>query len=648
MQTETPGVENGAEALEAVEETTVEPPPLITGPVPVLWFGAGSFLAIFLLLILMLIRGRVIKPARRKTMQGPVFEPAGENAEITFDDLGETDVPEEPQLETPVASSPQPHIDEDDEKEEAPLTLGPELAAQTPEGEDDTDEKPKRSAFAGLFSRKQPEDHAESDEHFDDMGALEESEPSETTVQSVEEEIQPEPEEAEISIEPQEEATPGHSIQQELERDLQRERGVRAFENIQAEEDAAFERRQSEAAIEKGLQSFGAADQSAHAEAKTFDVTGIEDQVRLLGVSLERRINALVDRVDAKMENAATTLQDDERAGTISEAHFAEFAELLSEQFGSLRESTNSAIDNLSSRITKLETAPTGAAALSSQVADLNRILGGALSPASEARAGLSDVLNRVLPAGSFALSHKLTNGKVAAALVSVPGSPTPFVVDDQFPLDAFATYKRQRLAGGSTAENNFRGVMRRHIADSVEDFVIRGETGDHAFLLAPTEQIFTALHTDFADLMKESHDAGVWIMSPTTLAATLQALFSATTAGAAPGNAVGGELLDEIIALRKRVSTLETEKHSAATALKEDAPRHSNGSTKTDGLQGDLEREAPAEQEGIAEVSINRPTAFSRADEEEAFENLENDEGFAEKADDPTAKSDRPPFPLR
>ena len=455
MQTLTPSAQEGTEGLQGVQEAPSDQGPFIEGSAPALWVGFGAFILVLLVTMILIIRGRVIKPAQRKAaVKSAVFEPAGEDAEITFDDDFDT-AAEPPDAAIEEKAAREDEIQDSNPSEDAKAAGDePALSAERPI------EKPKRSPFAGLFSRKKNQEKSDGDEE-QELGALEDGE----------EAAAPEPADAENSVDDvaatdieeafserrrmADEADAASLVAARELEEMRAEEEARA----QAEQEAAFERRKNRAAIEQGLQSFAELDE-ARQEAPAAHTASAEDMIHQVSAAFEDRMAPLFDRLDAKIENVAHAAASHDVAAdhaVISEAHFSEFAELLSEQIASLREAANNAIEGLSARIATLEAAPAGAAALSSQIADLNRILGGALNTAPETQAALGDILNRALPPKSFALSHALSNGKVAAALVTMPGG-APIVVDDHFPVDAFAAYQRQRLgAGGSvTAENNF------------------------------------------------------------------------------------------------------------------------------------------------------------------------------------------------
>jgi DNA recombination protein RmuC len=54
------------------------------------------------------------------------------------------------------------------------------------------------------------------------------------------------------------------------------------------------------------------------------------------------------------------------------------------------------------------------------------------------------------------------------------------------------------------------------------EKYIRPGETADSALMFLPSEAIYAELHANFTNLVEESFRRRVWIVSPTTLMATL------------------------------------------------------------------------------------------------------------------------------
>ena len=63
---------------------------------------------------------------------------------------------------------------------------------------------------------------------------------------------------------------------------------------------------------------------------------------------------------------------------------------------------------------------------------------------------------------------------------------------------------------------------MIKHIKDISEKYIIVGETAESALMFLPSEAIYAELHANFCDVVETSYRSKVWIVSPTTLMATL------------------------------------------------------------------------------------------------------------------------------
>ena len=61
-----------------------------------------------------------------------------------------------------------------------------------------------------------------------------------------------------------------------------------------------------------------------------------------------------------------------------------------------------------------------------------------------------------------------------------------------------------------------------KHVKDIHEKYIIAGETSDSACLFLPSEAIYAELHAHMRDIVDKSYAARVWIVSPTTMMATL------------------------------------------------------------------------------------------------------------------------------
>lgn len=549
MQTLTPLAQNGAEGPEsaAVGETAAAAPdPLFSGPAPALWAGVGAFILIFIFVLMLIIRGRVIRPSSRaaKMKHEPpnYFEPAGADADISFDD-------DERPPETRDRAATHHHDDDHDHEEEEPYEdAGEEVHQDTLDGrhrgdlmassdeEIGDEQKPapvkKKSPFAGLFAKKPANEEKQAEaaeapdpEEPEEAALVEESEdasffdePASRDYPSADHssapDYPPEPRQAAPSANDARLAHAESTAQQALQRAAEAEELARdlARANARAEQTITHGLKENEAALR----------------------------------AMSERLTGLAQEFQTRLETAPAHFAETEpHHDGLSEAHFAEFADLIGEQFESLRGAVNEAIDRLSRRIDHLPAAAPHAVA------------------PTAARVQLSDLLSDALPSERYELSCKMSSGRTADACIHMPGRLAPIAVDARFPVEIFDTWRRARSETSNPAEEEtaLRRIILRHIADAGEKLIIKGETADCAMMFVPSEHILSELHTHFPDLVQESYRAKVWMVAPTSLMATLHTI-SAVIAGSGLTPASGeqsGELVRELTALRERIAALET-----------------------------------------------------------------------------------------
>ena len=116
-----------------------------------------------------------------------------------------------------------------------------------------------------------------------------------------------------------------------------------------------------------------------------------------------------------------------------------------------------------------------------------------------------------------------LSNAKRADCVLRLPNPPGTIVIDSKFPLESYnalriASSEREKLE----AERFFRASVLKHIKDIAEKYIIPGETAESALMFLPSEAIYAELHANFRDVVEVSYRSKVWIVSPTTLMATL------------------------------------------------------------------------------------------------------------------------------
>lgn len=601
------GQEAGGELTNAIlAEPAPAAEPLFKGSAPVLWTTAGATMAIFLIVIIMIMRmhARDAVKKRRRRPSGEFFQPAGKGAEITFDEEATDEV------ET---------ADVGDLHDEHPAA---QTSSHVDAVEDDssTEEPHRRRGFAGLFGGKRhghassPENSADDQRHDDireeqhsprplrahplaherrmksgtdanrdsdksadgaqDDGRSQARRPfyEETSVDAA----------VEPSIAEDEAARARQQVEEEFRRIEQERRAA-------AEQNAEFERRKQTAAIEQ--QRRAAADRARDVEEQSGALYAqIEELRRDLADELDMRFAALAERLKHELAGAAPESQGaaenlnadissalrefDERLSSISQQldhqasrsasdeQVSAIANLVAQRIAEHRDSVDAAIAKMTSRIDVAEALSREAKAVRETPSALQRATAASAADLGAPSIQLSDIIRNALPPDAFEMRAILSNNRKADCLVRLPYPPGPIAIDAQFPVEAFYRLYEHGAKPNIRADNEFRRATLRHVADVAERLIAPGETANSAIMFVPSERIYSELHARFPDVVQDSYRAQVWIVSPTTLMATLHTMRAATrelSTAAAPAESSGAkDVAADLTALRNRVGAIE------------------------------------------------------------------------------------------
>jgi len=159
---------------------------------------------------------------------------------------------------------------------------------------------------------------------------------------------------------------------------------------------------------------------------------------------------------------------------------------------------------------------------LSSQVVGLQDILSNKQARGAFGEVQMHDIVTAALPADAFAFQAMLSNGRRADCLLALPNPPGPIVIDSKFPLDGYQAFRDADEANRKAAGKRFADDVLKHIHDIAARYIIPGETAESALMFLPSEAVYAELHASFRGVVEESYRNRVWIVSPTTLMATL------------------------------------------------------------------------------------------------------------------------------
>ncbi len=186
-------------------------------------------------------------------------------------------------------------------------------------------------------------------------------------------------------------------------------------------------------------------------------------------------------------------------------------------------ERTGQTLKVLHERLAVIDHAQKNITELSQQMVGLQDILSNKQARGAFGEIQLNDLVGAALPPSAFEFQATLSNGKRADCLLRLPNPPGPIVIDSKFPLESYAQLRNAETdADKAVAGRAFQAAVLKHVKDIAERYIIPGETAESALLFLPSEAVYAELHANFRNVVEEGFRRRVWIVSPTTLMATL------------------------------------------------------------------------------------------------------------------------------
>ncbi len=242
----------------------------------------------------------------------------------------------------------------------------------------------------------------------------------------------------------------------------------------------------------------------------------------LAGVVLSRREGVLGRLSQLAEGQAAAQNQFSERL----QAQERVLAKLLGEGMTEISKRTDSTLADIKERLAVIDAAQKNIGELSAQMVSLQDILANKQARGAFGEIQLRDLVQNVLPPSAYAFEQTLGNGKRVDCLLKLPNPPGSIAIDAKFPLESYrALSDAKDEAGRKQAARAFGADIMKHIRDIAEKYIVPGETAESALMFLPSEAVYAELYANFPDVVEKSYLAHVWIVSPTTLWATLHTL---------------------------------------------------------------------------------------------------------------------------
>jgi DNA recombination protein RmuC len=266
--------------------------------------------------------------------------------------------------------------------------------------------------------------------------------------------------------------------------------------------------------------------------------------------------SAIVERLQAQ-ERVVVKAVDERLQG---------FSKLVGDRLTDSTTKHQTALADLRERLAVIDKAQQNLTELSTQVVGLQDILANKQARGAFGEIQLRDLVEATLPPSAYAFQATLGNGRRADCLLQLPNPPGAIAIDSKFPLES---YEALRNAGSDDAQitlarRAFMVDVRRHVQDIAQRYIIPGETAESALMFLPSEAVYAELHANCRGVVEDSYKARVWIVSPTTLMATLNTVRAVLKdvrmrEQASIIQAEVGKMMEDVLRLDKRVVSLET-----------------------------------------------------------------------------------------
>ncbi len=305
---------------------------------------------------------------------------------------------------------------------------------------------------------------------------------------------------------------------------------------------------------------------------------------------LAGRLSLLAETQSQQQVLQSEQLQAQERAlAQALENRLGDFSKRVSDRLQESSTRNHSALTDLRERLAVIDQAQQNITALSSQVVGLQEILANKQARGAFGEIQLRDLVEPILPPSAYGFQVTLSNGRRADCLLRLPNPPGSIVIDAKFPLESYEALRQASDEAAATrARRQFATDVRKHVQDIANRYIIPGETAESALMFLPSEAVYAELHANFRAVVEDSFRSRVWIVSPTTLMATL--------------NTVRAVLKD--VHMREQAGVIRTE----VAHIIDDAVR-------LDERVGKLQRHFDQAGEDLRQIRISADKVTKRAD---------------------------------
>ena len=247
--------------------------------------------------------------------------------------------------------------------------------------------------------------------------------------------------------------------------------------------------------------------------------TGGSSQSELMG-----RLTQLAESNAAQQTHLAERLQAQERSlSKTLDDRLTNLTHRIGQTLQQSSTKTGETMAKLQERLAVIDTAQKNLTELSGKVVGLQDILSNKQARGTFGEIQLQDLVRNALPPSAYAFQVTLSNSRRADCLIHLPNPPGSIVIDAKFPLEGYRTLINAKTQSDkNSARRQLTTDIHKHVSDISKRYILPGETAESALMFLPSEAVYAELHANFVEVVEKSYSLRVWIVSPTTLMATL------------------------------------------------------------------------------------------------------------------------------
>lgn len=242
---------------------------------------------------------------------------------------------------------------------------------------------------------------------------------------------------------------------------------------------------------------------------------------------LEQRLSTMQESQHQNMQQLTRLLQVDfEKLNQMTERRLLEIDEKVNLRLTEGFSKTSEAFSQMIARLAKIDEAQKHLTHLSQDIVSLQSILSDKKSRGLFGEIQLSGLLESVFGKNDrlYEMQVKLPGGVIVDALLKAPEPLGNIGIDSKFPLESYQKMVDKNLPEliRQQATKQFQIDVKKHIDAIATKYIIPGSTSNQAMMFIPAEAVFAELNAYHTTLLDYAYRHRVWIVSPTTLMATL------------------------------------------------------------------------------------------------------------------------------